>query len=431
MYTIGQISEMFHIPISTLRYYDKEGLFPDLQRVSGVRKFSEKEIEALRVIECLKESGLEIREIKEFMGWCAQGSSTYPIRRELFIRQEKAVKAEIKKMEKVLSMIRYKKWYYEQAIKDGGEERVRAMRPKHLPEIVIIGSAILDVLVHPADAGVFQTGSSPAEEICLSVGGDALNEATVLAKLGKTVRLETVIGNDKAGKYVTDHCRECGILLPDNCIRKGIPTGINVVLISGDGSRHFLTNPSGTLRKLALKDIGMPFPESADIVCFASIFVFPEIGPEELETIFSKAKEQGKIVCADMTKRKKNETVEDLAAALRFVDYLMPNDEEAMLLTGKSSVEEAAEVLRNAGVRNAVIKCGNRGCYLDGEDGCAWIPAEKNVKCTDTTGAGDSFAAGFLYALSSGKKLKECAEYGNLCGAKAVAAVGATEWLNS
>ena len=138
MYTIGQISEMFHLPVSTLRYYDKEGLFPDLKRSSGVRRFGEKEIEALRVIECLKKCGLEIREIKTFMEWCAQGSSSYPKRRELFIRQEKVVKEEMRKLEKVLAMIRYKEWYYEQAIKDGNEDRVRAMLPDHLPEEIQI-----------------------------------------------------------------------------------------------------------------------------------------------------------------------------------------------------------------------------------------------------------------------------------------------------
>ena len=138
MYTIGQISEMFHLPVSTLRYYDKEGLFPDLKRSSGVRRFGEKEIEALRVIECLKKSGLEIREIKTFMEWCAQGSSSYPKRREQFIRQEKVVKEEMRKLEKVLAMIRYKEWYYEQAIKDGNEDRVRAMLPDHLPEEIQI-----------------------------------------------------------------------------------------------------------------------------------------------------------------------------------------------------------------------------------------------------------------------------------------------------
>lgn len=59
MYTIGQVSEMFHLPVSTLRYYDKEGLFPNLKRESGIRKFNDHELEALRMIECLKASGLK------------------------------------------------------------------------------------------------------------------------------------------------------------------------------------------------------------------------------------------------------------------------------------------------------------------------------------------------------------------------------------
>ena len=102
MYTIGQISEMFQLPISTLRYYDKEGLFPDLERSSGIRRFSEKEIEALRVIECLKKSGLEIKDIKLFMEWCSEGSATYQRRKELFERQKEIEQKEIAKLEKVL-----------------------------------------------------------------------------------------------------------------------------------------------------------------------------------------------------------------------------------------------------------------------------------------------------------------------------------------
>ncbi len=69
MYTIGQVSEMFNLPVSTLRYYDKEGLFPFMQRASGIRQFSDTEIAALKLIECLKKSGLEIRDIKQFMEW--------------------------------------------------------------------------------------------------------------------------------------------------------------------------------------------------------------------------------------------------------------------------------------------------------------------------------------------------------------------------
>ena len=77
MYTIGQVSEMFDLPISTLRYYDKEGLFPNLERKENIRYFSEENIEAIHVMECLKKSGLEIKEIKQFFEWCSQGSSTY------------------------------------------------------------------------------------------------------------------------------------------------------------------------------------------------------------------------------------------------------------------------------------------------------------------------------------------------------------------
>ena len=91
MFTIGQVSDMFHIPISTLRYYDKEGLFPGLERASGIRRFGEAELEALRVIECLKQSGLEIKDIKRFMQWCCEGSRTYPQRKALFEQQRVAV----------------------------------------------------------------------------------------------------------------------------------------------------------------------------------------------------------------------------------------------------------------------------------------------------------------------------------------------------
>ena len=133
MFTIGQVAEMFRIPISTLRYYDKEGLFPGLERTSGIRQFGETELESLRVIECLKQSGLEIKDIKRFMQWCCEGSKTYPQRKAMFRQQRQVVEHQIRQLEKTLAMIDFKCWYYEQAIRDGNEERVRAMMPDHLP----------------------------------------------------------------------------------------------------------------------------------------------------------------------------------------------------------------------------------------------------------------------------------------------------------
>ena len=297
------------------------------------------------------------------------------------------------------------------------------------PEIVIIGAAIIDVLARPVSTSVFETGSYPVEDIHMTTGADALNEATILAKKGRKVQLETVIGMDEAGKFIQNHCEKTGIIVRKECIREEETTGMNIVLVEENGARSFLTNPHGTLRSLRIDHIQIPFPESAKIVCFASIFVFPQIGPDELRQIFSEAKAQGKIVCADMTKRKKGETLEDMAEAFSCIDYLFPNEEEAILLSGADTVEEAAELIKSTGVGNVIIKCGNRGCYVRTDVDKGWVNAEKNVNCIDTTGAGDSFAAGFLEALLDEKGVLECAGNGNLYGAKSVQYVGATECL--
>lgn len=134
MYTIGQVSEMFGLPISTLRYYDKQGLFPEMERVSGIRKFSDTELEALRVIECLKKSGLEIKDIKQFFKWVSEGSSTYANRKKLFERRKKAVEEEINALEKNLAMLKFKCWYYEKAMADGNEDKINEMMPNKFPD---------------------------------------------------------------------------------------------------------------------------------------------------------------------------------------------------------------------------------------------------------------------------------------------------------
>lgn len=133
MYSIGQVSEKFSLPVSTLRYYDKEGLLPNIERSSGIRKFSDRDLETLRIIECLKKSGLEIKDIRQFIQWCADGSSTYHQRQELFLKQKECVEKELERLKKTEAMLQFKCWYYEQAINDGNEDRIKAMIPDKFP----------------------------------------------------------------------------------------------------------------------------------------------------------------------------------------------------------------------------------------------------------------------------------------------------------
>lgn len=137
MYTIGEVSKMFNLPISTLRYYDKQGLFPSLSRESGIRKFSDNEIEALRVIECLKKSGLEIKDIKLFMEWCSEGSSTYTKRYDLISIQKEKVEAQINQLYKTLDMLKFKCWYYQELQKDKSEEKLKTLIPDGLPQDIL------------------------------------------------------------------------------------------------------------------------------------------------------------------------------------------------------------------------------------------------------------------------------------------------------
>ena len=117
MYSIGEISKMFQLPISTLRYYDKEGLFPHLKRVNGVRQFSES----------------EIKEIKEYMSLCSLGNTTLKQRKEIFEKQKEEVLQEMEKLQKVLSMLNYKCWYYDQAIEKNDEAYVQALSFNQFP----------------------------------------------------------------------------------------------------------------------------------------------------------------------------------------------------------------------------------------------------------------------------------------------------------
>ncbi|MGN0894125.1 MAG: MerR family transcriptional regulator, partial [Succinivibrio sp.] len=84
-------------------------------------------------IECLKKSGLQIRDIKQFMLWCKQGAQTYEKRRALFERQKQEVSSQIEQLNLVMAMLEFKIWYYSKAIEDGSEENLKKIIPKDLP----------------------------------------------------------------------------------------------------------------------------------------------------------------------------------------------------------------------------------------------------------------------------------------------------------
>lgn len=122
-YTIKDAAQMMGVPTSTIRYYDKEGLLPFMERMeSGYRIFTEKDIATLRIIDCLKKTGMPIKEIRQFTDWLEQGDASLQQRYEMFLERKRIVEAQMAELQETLNTINYKCWYYETAIAAGTEK---------------------------------------------------------------------------------------------------------------------------------------------------------------------------------------------------------------------------------------------------------------------------------------------------------------------
>lgn len=134
-YSIGEVSNMAGISISTLRFYDKEGLFPKIERSNGgIRMFSEKELEIINMIECLKSTGMPIKDIRRFFDWCDEGDASLEKRRDMFNERLEAVNRQIEELQKALYTIKYKCWYYERAVEAGSEDAVENIPSHEIPK---------------------------------------------------------------------------------------------------------------------------------------------------------------------------------------------------------------------------------------------------------------------------------------------------------
>ena len=133
-YTVGQMAKMLGLAGSTLRYYDKEGLLPFVERSSGgIRMFREKDYEWLQIIECLKKAGMSIKDIKKYIVLLQQGDSTIQERLELFQHQRTVLLEQMASLQQTLNTLDYKCWYYETAKTAGTTAVPDRMRDDELP----------------------------------------------------------------------------------------------------------------------------------------------------------------------------------------------------------------------------------------------------------------------------------------------------------
>lgn len=134
-YTIGEMAQKLNVAPSTLRYYDKEGLLPFVERSSGgIRMFKDEDMEWLQMLGCLKKAGMPLREIRSFLDWSRQGDATISHRLELLEKQRQSVLEQQKQLEDTLLMLDYKRWYYQTAQEAGTCAVHDSLTPEQVPE---------------------------------------------------------------------------------------------------------------------------------------------------------------------------------------------------------------------------------------------------------------------------------------------------------
>lgn len=298
-------------------------------------------------------------------------------------------------------------------------------------DVTVIGPSVIDILAAPFDPDALAKGKRDVDQIRMSFGGDALNESVVLSRLGKKVQLLSKIGADQAGRSIRKHLEKEKVSTEHVIVEEGLNTSVNIALVDADGGRKFLMDPHSSQRKLGLEDVLPMLDQMAPIVSFASIFISPCFTIEKIEKLFSRIKAAGKTLVCDVTRPKNGETFEDLKVLFPYIDFFVPNDEEIFLLTGEKDPRRNVQMLVDAGVGTAIVKIGKDGCLVGNKDGIIQVPALAGVKCVDTTGAGDTFAAALIAGLVEGRSIADCAKLGCAAASCSIEQVGATDGVRS
>ena len=135
VYTVGEMAKLLGVTASTLRYYDKEGLLPFVERSSGgIRMFQESDIEWLQVIGCMKKAGMSIKDIRRYIEMALQGDDTIALRLAMFQRQRQVLQQQLQELRHTMEMVDYKCWYYETAQKAGTVAVPQEMDLAQVPE---------------------------------------------------------------------------------------------------------------------------------------------------------------------------------------------------------------------------------------------------------------------------------------------------------
>lgn len=264
-----------------------------------------------------------------------------------------------------------------------------------------------------------------SDRLSLNIGGCAANAAIDLARLGVRVGVIGCVGDDPFGRFVIETLDRAGA---DTRSVRALPdvgtSGTLIINVQGEDRRFVHT--IGANGRVSAADIPFETVREAKILYVGGYLLLPSMEGEALARLFRQARSHGVTTMVDVVVPGPGDYRRHLEPLLPETDIFLPNNDEALLLTGERDPRRQAEWFRAAGARTVVITCGGQGTVLAGEH----VRLEAGVYPVDyvgATGAGDAFDAGFIAGLLEGGDPRRALEWGSALGASCVRSISATE----
>jgi len=289
-------------------------------------------------------------------------------------------------------------------------------------DITIAGELNLDILLYGLPTELPPERELLATDMMITLGGSSAIVAHNLAALGNRVGFISRVGNDSMAQVALDRMIEAGVDV--SRVRRssdGTGSGLSVILHHGTW-RNILTY-LGTISRVSLDDADVEYLSSARHFHLSSIFLHNDLRPH-VPRLFQRLKAAGLTISMD-TNDDPDDRWEGLDDVLPYVDVLLPNEREALKISGEQELDRA--IARLAGiVPLVVVKMGPEGAMAQRGKERFTGPAVR-VRAIDAVGAGDSFDAGFLSQYIRGVDIETCLAHGNMAGALSTTRPGGTE----
>lgn len=288
-------------------------------------------------------------------------------------------------------------------------------------KVVVIGELNADLIFTGADIRPECNREKLVEDFRLALGSSSAIFAAGLAGLGREVEFVSIVGDDDIGRFCLSELAKFGV--GTSCVKIDPSRRTGVTLSLSDGRDRALLTYLGTIDAVTPELIPESIFENAAHVHFGSFYLQRGMR-KHWRSLFQKAKRLGLTTSFDVGWDPEEDwDRETVKALLEVTDWFLPNEEEALRLFSVSSVYELPERLPDRR-GYVIIKRGSRGAMAIDPDGSVTEQGPFPVQPVDTTGAGDSFNAGWVSAMLEGRSVTEALKYANACGALSTTAVG-------